>query len=234
MPLSRSRDYLSIGEVLETIQAEFPDVSISKIRFLEAEGLIAPERTQSGYRKFYEDDLKRLKYILGLQRDHFLPLKVIRERLTDFESNGGAPAFEATVPTPAAPATEDKSAVSLTDVSLSREELLTASGLDDSQLRGIEDFGILQATDGRYDGTHLTIAKAARGLMDFGVEPRHLRMYRQLADREATFIEQIVAPVARKRDPDAHKQAARSAAQLLQLSRTLREALLNSGLRELL
>ncbi|MDQ3955107.1 MAG: MerR family transcriptional regulator [Actinomycetota bacterium] len=235
MPLSRSRDYLSIGEVLETIQAEFPDVSISKIRFLEAEGLIAPERTQSGYRKFYEDDLKRLKYILGLQRDHFLPLKVIRERLADFESNGGAPAFESTAPAPAAPtATEDKSAVSLTDVSLSREELLTASGLDESELRGIEDFGILQATDGRYDGTHLTIAKAARGLMEFGVEPRHLRMYRQLADREATFIEQIVAPVARKRDPDAQKQAARSAAQLLQLSRTLRDALLSSGLRKLL
>jgi DNA-binding transcriptional MerR regulator len=236
MPLSRSRDYLSIGEVLETIQADFPDVSISKIRFLEAEGLIAPERTQSGYRKFYEDDLKRLKYILGLQRDHFLPLKVIRERLAEFESNGGPPALEPTGPPATATPAGDvaSAAVSMTDVSLSREELLTASGLDESQLRGIEDFGILEATDGRYDGTHLTIAKAARGLMEFGVEPRHLRMYRQLADREATFIEQIVAPVARKRDPDAQKQAARSAAQLLQLSRSLRDALLSSGLRELL
>ena len=234
MPLSRSRDYLSIGEVLETIQADFPDVSISKIRFLEAEGLIAPERTQSGYRKFYEDDLRRLKYILGLQRDQFLPLKVIRERLADFESNGGPPVLE-TAPSGAAPPSDATSgAVDMTDVSLSREELLTASGLDESQLRGIEEFGILEAADGRYDGTHLTIAKAAKGLMEFGVEPRHLRMYRQLADREATFIEQIVAPVARKRDPDAQKQAARSAAQLLQLSRSLREALLSSGLRELL
>lgn len=237
MPLSRSRDYLSIGEVLETIQADFPDVSISKIRFLEAEGLISPERTQSGYRKFYEDDLKRLKYILGLQRDQFLPLKIIRERLVDFDSNGGSPALESRTPAPSAPTAAGESttsAVSMTDVSLSREELLTASGLDESQLRGIEDFGIISATDGRYDGTDLTIAKAARGLMEYGVEPRHLRMYRQLADREATFIEQIVAPVARKRDPDAQKQAARSAAQLLQLSRSLREALLSSGLRELL
>ncbi|HYN35353.1 MAG TPA: MerR family transcriptional regulator, partial [Actinomycetota bacterium] len=88
---------MSIGEVLETIQAEFPDVSISKIRFLEAEGLITPERTGSGYRKFFDGDVKRLRFILALQRDHFLPLKVIRERLIDFEANGEAPA-------PAAPA----------------------------------------------------------------------------------------------------------------------------------
>ncbi|MGH2753954.1 MAG: MerR family transcriptional regulator, partial [Actinomycetota bacterium] len=89
MPLSRSRDYLSIGEVLENIREDFPDVSISKIRFLEAEGLIAPERTGSGYRKFYEPDVRRLRYILSLQRDHFLPLKVIRERLDAADRNGG-------------------------------------------------------------------------------------------------------------------------------------------------
>src|SRR5918997_5404922 len=105
MPLSRTRDYLSIGEVLETLQSDFPDVSISKIRFLEAEGLIAPERTGSGYRKFYEPDVKRLRYILSLQRDHFLPLKVIRERLVDFEANGAA---EEPAAPPAAPAAKGK------------------------------------------------------------------------------------------------------------------------------
>src|SRR5687767_8571867 len=90
MPLSRSRDYLSIGEVLESLQSDFPDVTISKIRFLETEGLITPKRTPSGYRMFFEDDLERLRYVLSLQREHFLPLKVIRERLADFDANGGA------------------------------------------------------------------------------------------------------------------------------------------------
>lgn len=242
MPLSRTRDYLSIGEVLETIQAEFPDVSISKIRFLEAEGLITPERTGSGYRKFFEGDVKRLRFILSLQRDHFLPLKVIRERLIDFEANGEVPA-------PAAPAkakgkggkstaapvsAEVAPTPALSDVSLSRAELRKASGLSDDQLVGIEEFGILATGQERYDGNDLMVAKAAKGLFEFGIEPRHLRMYRQLADREATFIEQIVAPVALKKDRDAQRQASHSTQILMQLSRSLREAMLRSGLRDLL
>ena len=246
MPLSRTRDYLSIGEVLETIQAEFPDVSISKIRFLEAEGLITPERTGSGYRKFFENDVKRLRFILSLQRDHFLPLKVIRERLIEFEANGevdappaptksqgakgakGAKAKAAAAPLDLAPA------ASLSDVSLSREELKKASGLSEQQIAGIEEFGILDRAQERYDGNDLTVAKAAKGLFEFGIEPRHLRMYRQLADREASFIEQIVTPVSLKKDRDAQRQAAHSTQVLMQLSRSLREALLRSGLRDLL
>ena len=241
MPLSRTRDYLSIGEVLETIQAEFPDVSISKIRFLEAEGLISPERTGSGYRKFYDPDVKRLRYILSLQRDHFLPLKVIRERLIEFESNGGQ------APETDAPPSGRKAArggkgdgggpadgKDLTDVSLSRAELKKAAGLSDQQLSGLEEFGILTGDQERYDGDDLTVAKAARGLFEFGIEPRHLRMYRQLADREASFIEQIVSPVTRKRDSEARHEAARSARTLVALSRTLREALLRSSLRDVL
>ena len=238
MPLSRTRDYLSIGEVLETIQSEFPDVSISKIRFLEAEGLIAPERTGSGYRKFYDLDVKRLRYILLLQRDHFLPLKVIRERLVEFESNGGEPPAPAGAPVAPskskkkkadAPAMQD-----LGDVSLSRAELKKASGLSEEQLAGLEDFGIIAPGRERYEGTDLTVAKAAKGLFEYGIEPRHLRMYRQLADREASFIEQIVSPVAHKKDRDAQREASTAAQGLLQLSRSMREALLRSGLRELL
>ena len=245
MPLSRTRDYLSIGEVLEAIKAEFPDVSISKIRFLEAEGLITPERTGSGYRKFFEGDLKRLRFILALQRDHFLPLKVIRERLIDFEANGEVPAAPAPAPAKAkgrggktaATPESDLSvgpAPALSDVSLSRPELKKASGLTDDQLAGIEEFGILSAGQEHYDGNDLAVAKAAKGLFEFGIEPRHLRMYRQLADREATFIEQIVAPVALKKDRDAQRQAAHSTQILMQLSRSLREAMLRSGLRDLL
>lgn len=229
MPLSRSRDYLSIGEVLETIRPDFPDISISKIRFLEAEGLIRPERTNSGYRKFYEDDVKRLRFILALQRDHFLPLKVIRERLLDFESNGDE--------TPAAIGgaagnghTEQTSA--LTDVNLTREELKKAAGLNEEQLKGLEDFGILDGGRSSYDGDALAAAKAAKGLFDLGVEARHLRMYRQLADREATFIQQLVAPAVKRSERSTKTDAARSTNTVFRLSRTLREALVRSSIRE--
>ena len=232
MPLSRTRDYLSIGEVLETVRSDFPDVSISKIRFLESEGLIAPERTPSGYRKFYDGDVARLRYILSLQRDHFLPLKVIRERLAQVDSNGGS--FPA--PDPAAanaakgptPTTADVSGVQL-----SRTELVDASGLTDLQLRGLEDFGILQRSDGEsFDESDLVIATTAKKFLDYGIEPRHLRMFRQFAEREAAFFEQITTPVARKRDPDGAASAARSMRDLMGLARRLHDGVLRSTLRE--
>ena len=248
MPLSRSRDYLSIGEVLDSVKADFPDVSISKIRFLEAEGLIAPERTASGYRKFYDGDVARLRYILSLQRDHFLPLKVIKDRLRDADSNGGvlpeaghdpAPAPAAT--TPAAPGNREAatgpngSAVALTGLQLSRDELKKGANLSEAELKGLEDYGIMAVAEGgAYDENDLIVAKAARRFFDFGVEPRHLRMYRQFAEREAAFFEQIVAPGARRRDPTAQAQAAKSVQELAGLSRQLKEAALRSSLREIL
>jgi DNA-binding transcriptional MerR regulator len=236
MPLSRSRDYLSIGEVLESIREEFPDVSVSKIRFLESEGLISPERTGSGYRKFFEPDVKRLRYILSLQRDQFLPLRVIKERLSDFDANGGEPPV--TIPTRKKKGSRETEVKTLpaTDVSLSRAELLKASGLSEPQLQGLEEFGVIpdRESGDRYDGTDLAVAKAALGLFEFGVEPRHLRMYRQLADREVTFVQQIVSPVAARRDKDSQKEAARSALALVDHSRRLRDALVQAEMRELL
>jgi DNA-binding transcriptional MerR regulator len=245
MPLSRSRDYLSIGEVLETVKADFPDISISKIRFLEAEGLIAPERTSSGYRKFFDNDLARLRYILSLQRDHFLPLRVIKERLRDADSNGGALPEAGTSPAPpkgspiaAAPAgsgSGNGSAAALTSIQLDREELKGAANLSETELKGLEDYGILATPEsGNYDENDLVVAKAARRFFDFGVEPRHLRMYRQFAEREAAFFEQIVAPGARRRDPSAQDQAMKSVQELAGLSRQLKEAALRSSLREIL
>src|SRR5919106_2439506 len=131
MPLSRSRDYLSIGEVLEAVKEDFPDVSISKIRFLEAEGLISPERTPSGYRKFYEPDVRRLRYILSLQRDQFMPLKVIRDRLDAVDSNGGAlPVAEmASAAGAGEPTTSRGGDADLSAVQLSAAELSDAAGL---------------------------------------------------------------------------------------------------------
>jgi DNA-binding transcriptional MerR regulator len=235
MPLSRSRDYLSIGEVLEALKADFPDVSISKIRFLEAEGLIAPERTPSGYRKFYDADLERLRYILQLQRDQFLPLKIIRERLDQIDANGAGFPTEVEAPGPAAGKKKPAAAAAPTGVQMTRKELCSAAGMSDGQLAGLEEFGVLAPKEGdAYNEDDLLVAKAAVKLFGYGVEPRHLRMYRQFAERETTFFQQIVSPVAAKRDPEGQREAARSMRELVQLSRQLKEGVLRAQIRELI
>jgi DNA-binding transcriptional MerR regulator len=245
VPLSRSRDYLSIGEVLDNLRAEFPDITISKIRFLETEGLISPERTGSGYRKFFDEDVARLRYILSLQRDHFLPLKVIRERLDQADSNGGVPAVAppsvvAQVP-PAPPAEPQGDGTSsgpepiATDVQLTREELCRAAGLAADQLAALEEYGVLAAGEGGlYEGSHLVVAKAARGFLDRGLEPRHLKMFRQFAEREANLFEQMVGPVALRKDPEARRQASGSISQLVALARQLHDASLGSSVKGML
>jgi DNA-binding transcriptional MerR regulator len=234
VPLSRSRDYLSIGEVLDAVTEEFPDLSISKIRFLESEGLISPERTASGYRKFYEGDVARLRYILSLQRDQFLPLKVIRERLDQADANGGV--YPDVSPgEPAAAAGGEAPQIASTGVQMSRAELAQAAELTDDQMRGLEEFGVLGSKDKEaFDEDDLVVAKAARKFFGYGVEPRHLRMYRQFAERESSFFEQIVSPVAHKRDPDGQRQASRSIRELAQLSRQIKDGVLRAQLRELL
>jgi DNA-binding transcriptional MerR regulator len=225
VPLSRSRDYLSIGEVLESLRSDFPDVSISKIRFLEAEGLIAPARTESGYRKFYEADVVRLRRILALQRDQFLPLRVIKERLAASEEAGdGLAELDAT----------QAVSVDLTDRNVGRAELCRAAGLTDAQLQGLVEYGILPSKDTNYDGDEVVVARAAAGLFRYGVEPRHLRMFVQGAQRESALIERIVTPLTKKRDPDAIVETAESARKLVGLSRQLRDALMRIGLKELL
>ena len=241
MPLSRSRDYLSIGEVLDSVRGDFPDVSISKIRFLEAEGLITPERTPAGYRKFFEPDVARLRYILSLQRDHFLPLKVIKDRLAQADASGSYPEAEppgarGAAPAPApngrsASAGDGEAPGIQSSVQLTRAELLDAAGLSEVQLRGLEDFGVVGKRDTDvYDENDLVVAKASGKFFAFGVEPRHLRMYRQFADREAAFFEQIVTPALKRKSVDAGDEAHQSVVELLTLSRQMREAALRSSL----
>lgn len=232
MPLSRSRDYLSIGEVLDAVRPDYPDVSISKIRFLEAEGLIEPERTPSGYRKFFDKDVQRLRFILDLQRDHFLPLKVIRERLAS-GTNGGSAALTPSSPSPSVDAPRPVS-VSSTEVSLDRDGLGQAAGLDQGGLQGLIDFGIIDGSKQSYDGDDLLAAKAAAGLFRYGVEPRHLKMYRHFAERESAFFEQIVSPVTRRKGPDAQQEAARSIGEIMGLAQSFRDAMLRSTMRDLL
>ena len=236
MPLSRSRDYLSIGEVLDSVRGDFPDVSISKIRFLESEGLIEPKRTDSGYRMFYDDDIDRLRFILQLQRDHFLPLKVIRERLAEADGNGGIlPQMPPRETAEAPKTTAQKAQVNLQGASLTRAELLKAAGLTEPQLKELEDFALIAAGEtGSYDENDLLVGKAARRFFEYGVEARHLKMYRQFAEREAAFFEQIVTPVARRKDPQGQADAARSLGELAGLANQMREAALRASLRALL
>jgi DNA-binding transcriptional MerR regulator len=227
VPLSSSRDYLSIGEVLDALRKEFDDVSISKIRFLEAEGLISPERTGSGYRKFYAPDVARLRQILTLQRDHFMPLKVIRDRLAGMDGAGDGTLAAEPEPSP------DAQSNGAPAVELDRAGLLAESGLSDDQLSGLEDFGLIKEP-GRYDENDVVIAKAARRFLDHGVEPRHLRMYRQFVDREAALFEQIVSPVAHKQDPEASREVSRSVKELVSLSRQMHDGALRASLSDLL
>jgi DNA-binding transcriptional MerR regulator len=251
MPLSRSRDYLSIGEVLESLQGDFPDITISKIRFLEAEGLISPKRTASGYRMFYEADMSRLRYVLSLQRDHFMPLKVIRDRLHDADATGGVGASKTSKTSkagkgaaktklpqpPAVPLAGDGDGpmAEASGMQLGRKELLKTSGLTEAELQSLEDFGLLTPSEaGNYDEAAVVAARAAKKFFEFGVEARHLKMYRQFADREVAFFEQIVSPVTRRKDPGAQDEATRSVRELAGLARQMRDATLRASLRELL
>jgi len=228
-----TRNYQSIGEVLVSVKTEFPDITISKIRFLEAEGLITPERTPSGYRKFYEQDVDRLKSILKMQRDEYLPLKVIKERLLLQESSeeGEAP----TAPTEAAePA--DELAEPPTGLQMSIEEMSAATGVERERIEELEAYGMVRSHGPQgakyYDGDDYVVLSIARDFFRFGVEPRHLTMYKHFAEREASLFEAIVMPTLRQRNPDARKAAAGSLTELAKASRKLKQALLRTNIRQ--
>ncbi len=366
-----TRTYLSIGDVLTLLRQEFPDITISKIRFLESQGLVNPERSPSGYRKFYENDVERLRWVLRQQREHFLPLKVIRDRLartgelpgdvTDFEEadngtedghdaayveerNGagssGSDAFAhsveraapddfaaaasglngsyeaeaaqeptesrpgalATASSPLAPrgstvktaqvsrreaesgqhadpparaakaapeprpvratpagsagssapepgaargsrlagrepngVAEAGAAANITGASLTLDELCAASGLAATEVASLEGFGLIEplVVGGElyYDEEALTVAKLAADFARFGIEPRHLRLFRNAVDRELGLIEQVVTPLLRQRNPEARQRALDSAGELSRLGQSLRAAILRRALR---
>jgi len=327
------RAYLSIGEVLTLLKEEFPDVTISKIRFLESQGLLDPERTPSGYRKFYDTDVERLRWILRQQREHFLPLKVIKGRLRGGSDGSGddgayegpgpdgsvvegsvasadgladlqealagtapassatstgtptgtstgtststsaepalavasgpplgygqvgdpgsgapAPAITTATATAAAPTVGGSSfpgsggyidlpplPIAATGVSMTLSELSGATGLDDDRLKELEKFGLLSgrkvASSVYYDEDALNVAMLAAGFMKYGVEARHLRMYKTAGEREAGFFEQVVMPMLKQRNPQARRQATEALAELTQLGQGLRTAMLRQLLR---
>ncbi len=239
--MAGTRNYQSIGEVLVSVKAEFPDITISKIRFLEAEGLIEPERTPSGYRKFYVDDVERLKSILRMQRDEYLPLKVIKDRLlkqgTDgelFDEDGIAIESDGEGGAPASAAEELAEAP--TGLQMSLEEMSAATGVERDRIKELESFGIVcsHGPDGAkyYDGDDYIVLSIVKDFFRFGVEPRHLTMYKHFEEREADFFETIVAPTLRQKNPDARRAASQALADLAVTSRKFKQALLRSNLRD--
>ena len=268
----------SIGEILDDLRGDFPDISVSKIRFLESQGLITPERSPSGYRQFTESDLELLRWILRQQRDHYLPLKVIRRRLkegdgpgsevdvsTSAETEGQAPAqarvaaasvavdeARLKLPDPPPPTDDDVWLVSdgpdpaasaapsaaKTDelwpvdgnARYSRKDLCQQAGLDDRAMGELESFGLLPAEgpDG-YGSEALRIAQACAGFFAYGVEARHLKMYKRFAEQEAAILSQVVPPASAK-DPGAAAKAADALTDLARLGAALRLSMLRVGI----
>ncbi len=229
-----ARAYLSIGEVLNKLRGDFPDVTISKIRFLESEGLIEPQRTPSGYRKFTNMDLERLRYVLLAQRDQYLPLRVIKENLDALDRglepspvSGGVPVPRlVTLDGELAPANFGESS----DLRLSRDELLKASGLSEVQLVDLESHGLIAPRGRHYDGDALAIARAVTEMAGFGIEPRHLRSFKSAADREIGLIEQVITPLTRQKNPEAKARAEEVQREIASLSVRLHAALVRGGL----
>jgi DNA-binding transcriptional MerR regulator len=228
-----TRNYQSIGEVLVSVKTEFPDITISKIRFLEAEGLIQPERTPSGYRKFYEKDVDRLKHILRMQRDEYLPLKVIKDRLLKQET--GEEVVEEGEDADRASA-EDEIAEPPTGLQMSIDEMSAATGIEKERIKELEGFGLVfsHGPDGAryYDGDDYVVLSILKDFFRYGIEPRHLTMYKHFEEREATFFESIVMPQLRQRNPEARRMAAQALADLTKASRKLKGALLRNNLRQ--
>lgn len=268
------RPYLSIGEVLGLLLEEFPDVTISKIRFLESQGLIDPERTPSGYRKFYDADVDRLRVILREQRENFLPLRVIKDRLESGaidDTGGHTPprgirnvtvldgaddhadddtgdlALPAEVPVltahhpaaqlrmaPSPPEPTPSPAPELRDNYVA-SELCMLAGVTSKQLAELESYGLVSGrgtgANALYSHSDLAIVSAAAGFLARGVEPRHLRAWRQAAEREAALFEQMVLPLIRQRNPQSRQQAAQTLAELSRLGGELRAAILAAALQ---
>jgi DNA-binding transcriptional MerR regulator len=302
---------MSIGEVLGILKPEFPDITVSKIRFLEGAGLVQPDRSASGYRKFSEDDVARLRFVLRAQRDQYLPLRVIRQRLADLEqvggleprtaqgpaagSSAGSPEAEAsgaaaggppagpgagtpgagsaTPPGPAAPAggpaagapgagtmaagsagaggaagpsatvgqpgragTGTFGAAPPSDAQFTRDELCRAAGASVDQLMELESFGLVSSRSSGergawYGGDDLVLLRLARELADYGLEARHLRMYKLFAEREAALFEQVVAPLVRQRNPEARARARDTIDALAQLGGRMRDLALRSAVQ---
>ena len=229
-----ARAYLSIGEVLGKLRSDFPDITISKIRFLESEGLIEPQRTPSGYRKFTGVDLERLRYVLTAQRDQYLPLRVIKENLDAIDRGLEPAALPGGIATPRLATVDGEFAPGHfsgeSDLRLSRSELLESSELTEEQLTEVESFGLITIRGRYYDADALSVARTIAAIAAFGIEARHLRSFKSAADREVGLVEQVITPILRQKSSDAKARADEVANELASLSVKLHAALVRAGL----
>ncbi len=230
---------MSIGEVLGQLRSDHPDVTISKIRFLEDEGLIKPERTASGYRKFSREDVGRLRYVLSAQKDHYLPLRVIKEHLDAIDRGlepptlgGGGPRVPRALVAAEGMPGPQAFRPDASEIRLSRRELLDAAGLEAEQLDQLEQYGLIGPRQGgsHYDGDALVVAKTVAEMARFGIEARHLRPFKAAADREIGLVEQVVTPLVRQRGPEARARADEVARELASLSVKLHATLVKAGM----
>ena len=235
---------MSIGAVLDLLRPDFPDVTISKIRFLEAEGLVTPQRAASGYRRFTAYDCARLRFILTAQRDQYLPLKVIKAQL-DAQPDGELPLVGSPygVPrlvsvgddTPGTSAVADPAAVVATRIRLSREDLLERSGVDAELLTALLRAGVITTGPGGFFDEHaVMILQCARALGEYGVEPRHLRAFRSAADRQSDLIAQIAGPLVKAGKTGSRDRADDLAREVAALAITLHTSLIKSAVRDVL
>ncbi len=235
---------MSIGAVLDLLRPDFPDVTISKIRFLEAEGLVTPQRAASGYRRFTAYDCARLRFILTAQRDHYLPLKVIRAQL-DAQPDGELPPIGSPYAVPRLVSVPDRgeeteagpdpAAVAPTRIRLSREDLVERSGVDEHLLTALLKAGVINTGAGGFFDEHaVVILQCARALAEYGVEPRHLRAFRNAADRQSDLIAQIAGPVVKAGKTGARDRADDLAREVAALAITLHTSLIKSAVRDVL
>jgi DNA-binding transcriptional MerR regulator len=223
------REYMTIGEVVEHLAESYPDLTISKVRFLEDEGLVSPERTGGGYRKFHPADVTRIELVLRLQRDNFMPLAVIREKLKEVDKGRVPPELQ--------PSVSRAEAIQL-PLETAETVLVTKAsdtlGLPTSFIRELAEFGLIVLNQGDHGeeigGSDIAIAHACWDLRKFGLEPRHLRMYETFAEREAAFFSQALSPSFRHRTPEVRQRLIETLNELTELTGALKRSMLHRAL----
>ncbi len=226
----REEESLSISKVVEKLKSLYPDLTVSKIRFLENEGLIKPKRTKSGYRKFSPQDIERLQLILKFQKEHFYPLHVIREKLNSLD--------EGKVTLEEIEMAEEEAVSSLKDISevMDLDEAVKITQLSPETIEALENFNIVSSTEtpkGKsYEPIEIEVMKITAELEQFGIEPRHLRIYQNFVEKEALLFDQILLPLMKQRSHEGKKKASEALTKLVRLSSDLRRILLHKSLRQ--
>ncbi|MGK2381749.1 MULTISPECIES: transcriptional regulator FtsR [Gordonia] len=231
----RGEGSMSIGSVLALLREDFPDVTISKIRFLESEGLITPERAPSGYRRFSSADVERLRFVLTAQRDRYLPLKVIKEQLDAIDSGDGGPGGATRLISSARGAVAPATDFGSRGDRVSREALIERTGVDAAFVTELQRNGLLSAGPaGFFDEDAVRLVEAAAALANYGLETRHLRAFKVSADREAGLVAQIANPIAKGKGTGARDRAEELVREIAALSVTLHTQLVKAAVRDVL